>query len=585
MLPKMNGRDLAKKLKSEVSESMVILLMSGIYKDKIFVRDALQSTGAVAFLTKPFDLDHFLAEVETHIKDLLDVPIAPMWSMMAKHDISPKERMRAVDEMDMVHGFELPWVYSLLMYPKVSGHLNIISADGDVCGVGFLNGEIVQVYQEDLKSYFGVLMVENGFISQAELDEVMTDAGKSKKLGERLVEANLLSPHAIEVVMEEQQGLRLSKSISNTSVKVNFIEIDDMRINAHTDRTAFTDLLNDWINSKISVQWLKSFYTPWMRYNFRKGPDFSPHHRSLTIPVVQRVPNILNFLLESETFEQAAAKMANQEDDFFRAMHALVVSRMVRFGEPNSKSDYDAQRERLKKLVATLDEQNHFERLGVNSKAKDSEIKRSYHELAKVLHPDKMSQDAPKDVRELAKQAFERIAKAYATLTDPKLREDYLIELEKGSAQASLQAEQLADTARPLLTKGDFTKARDLLEEAIKLAPPTTEMRLLYMWARMKVAGADRDLRVHQWVKDEISKIPPEERHNALFFFVRGLHMKIGGDVDGARKSFEHVISDTPDFIDARRELNTLTAAANKPVDLLKGDLKDVVGLLFKKKK
>lgn len=586
MLPKMNGRDLAKKIKAEADSDIIIVLMSGIYKDKAFIREAQQATGAVQFLTKPFDLEYLLKEVETAVKDLVDAPLAKLQQFMAKADVSPKDRVRAVDEAEMVHGFDLPWIYSLLMHPSVTGHLNIITADGEVCGVAFADGQIVQVFQNDAKSYFGVLLVEYGYVSQAELDMALSKSTKGKKLGQVLIEENLLSPHAIDIVMADQQGLRLSRTIADTSVKVNFIETDDMKINVITDRAAFCELLNDWLISKLTLDWLKSYYTPWMRHSLLKGGDWSATHRALSLPVVLRVPDFLPTLLQSDCLESALHKMGDNEEHFFRALHALVINRVLQFGAQVSKTDYDAARARLTKLNERLEAQNHFERLGVSQKAKDSEIRRAYHELAKVLHPDKLGLDAPGDVRDLAKKTFEKISVAHSVLSDKVKKDHYVMELERGRADAILEAEQLGEQARNLLSKGEIRNAREMLERAVLLAPPTSEIRLLLMWAKLKSAGAERDSRLLSAIKDELAQIPPEDRHHATFYLVRGLHLKAIGDLMSARRNFEQVVSLQPDSIDARRELNLIqTKTAPKPVNILSGDLKDVVGLLFKKKK
>lgn len=585
MLPKMNGRDLAKKMRDELGPELAIFFVSGIYKDKSFVKEAIQSVQAKAFLTKPFDIEAFLKTIDEALSSLIDTPMSPLNVLLTKPESTHKERIKAINQTEQVHGFDLPLIYSLLMHPKIQGHLNMVSADGEVCGVGFENTNIVQVNQEDSRSYFGVLMVESGFISQAELDSVLNNKEKTKlKIGERLVAANVVSPHAISIVMAEQQGIRLSRTIGNTSVKVNFIETEEIRENAVTDRTAFTELMNEWMMSKIQLDWLKSFYLPWIQFNLKKGPDYAPTHRVFTTPSVQKVQGIIEDLLRAETLEQATLKYADSEDLFYRALHALLVSRVIRFGEAATSRDYGAQHARLEKLVKKLETQTHFERLGVSNKAKDSEIKRAFHEFAKILHPDKLPPGAPADVRQLTQRAFEMINTAHATLSDSKAKENYLIEVERGRADQILAAEQLLEQVPPLLSKGDISKARELLEGAIKLAPPTSDTRILYMWARLKTPGIDRDNKTLEQLREELAMIPPEDRHNMSYLFVKALLLRVSGDFDGAKRSLEHCVSMYPESIDARRELATLNNS-KKDVNLLNGDLKDVVGMLFKKKK
>ena len=585
MLPKMNGRDLAKKLREELGTELAIFFVSGIYKDKSFVKEAIQTVQAKAFLTKPFDIEAFIKTIGDSLGTLVDTPMSPLNTLLMKHETTHKERIKAINQTEQVHGFDLPLIYSLLMHPKVQGHLNMVSADGEVCGVGFEEANIVQVNQDDARSYFGVLMVESGFITQAELDGVLNSKEKTKlKIGERLVSANVVSPHAISLVMAEQQGIRLSRTVGNTSVKVNFIETDEIRENAITDRTAFTELMNEWMMSKLHLDWLKSFYMPWLQFNMKKGPDFSPTHRVFTTPTVQKLNGVADDLLRAETLEQTTVKFAEQEDLFYRALHALVVSRVLRFGDAATSRDFGAQEARLAKLVKKLEVQTHFERLGVSNKAKDSEIKRSFHEFAKILHPDKLPQGAPATVRQLTQKAFELINAAHATLSDPKAKENYLIEIERGRADLILAAEQLVEQCPALLSKGDISKARELLEEAIKLAPPSSETRLLYMWARLKTPNVDKDKKTIDELREEIAKVPPEDRHNLSYLFVKALLLRAGGDPDGAKRSLEHCVSMYPESIDARRELATINSI-KKDGGILNGDLKDVVGMLFKKKK
>ncbi len=587
MLPKMNGRDLAVKFEEEAAGCQR-MLMSGIFRDKNFIRDSLAKTGAKSFLTKPFELPELIRQVNEAVGHLIDIPVSPVVSLMTTTQSTPVERLDAVNKSETLHGFELPWVFATLMHPRISGLLNIISADGDPSSVGFKNGEIIQVTNRDQKSYFGVLLVEHGFIEQEELDAAMELTSSAKKLGERLVDANLLSPHAISIVMAEQQGIRLGKIVGNTSVHISFTETDDLREEASIDIHMLNDIFNDWVTSKFPSDWIKTFYTPWIRNQVILGTDFSESNRTMSGPAVLRASKMIPLISKGTTLEAMQMETGLTDGEFFPAFHNLVLGGCIRFGDEIKTTDMQVQRKRLRKLEKDLERQNFFERMGVSPKAKEIEIKRAYHELAKTIHPDRLPKDSPIDIRDLARKCFNMIQEAHEVLSTQASRDNYLLELEQGRAEKIIEAEQMMEQARLCLAKGDIRRAKEMLEDAVLHVPMTTDLRLLLMWAQIKSSGADKDMELVSKLKDQLSSVPPEDRHNAVYFFVKGLVLKAAGEFDGARRSLDQSLGIEPNFVDAKRELNVLSlqaGRAEKPVDLLKGDLKDVLGALLGGKK
>lgn len=586
MLPKMNGRDLAVKMEEE-SSGLPRILMSGIFRDKNFVRESLAKTGAKSFLSKPFDIDELIRQVNEAVGHLVDIPVSPVVGLMTMTAATPGERLAAINKSETLHGYELPWVFATLMHKHISGLL-IINADGEPSSVGFKQGEIIQVTNRDQKSYFGVLLVEHGFIEQDELDAAMELTASAKKLGERLVDANLLSPHAISIVMAEQQGIRLGRIVGNNSVKISFMENDDLKEEASIDIHMLNDIFNDWVTSKFPADWIKTFYTPWVRHKVTIGPDYGNANRTMSGPAVLRASRMLSQIAKNPTLEALQGDSGLSDDEFFPAFHNLVLGGCVRFGEELKTTDVQVQRKRLKKLEVDLDRQNYFERMGVSPKAKDVEIKRAYHELAKTIHPDRLGKEAPMDIRDSARKCFNMIQEAHETLSNQASRENYVLELEQGRAEKIIEAEEMMEQARACLTKGDVRRAREMLEEAVTHVPMTTDLRLLLMWSQIKSSGGDKDTELVARMKDQLSAVPPEDRHNSIYFFVKGLMLKATGDFEGAKRALDQSIGIEPNFIDAKRELNVLSlqaGRADKPIDLLKGDLKDVLGALLGGKK
>ena len=591
MLPKMNGRDLAVKLRADSGGDIPVILMSGIYKDKGYIKESMQQTGAFAYLIKPFNLE----EIKKHINQkilsshVVEARMMPVYNLMAQSTISAEERIQAINESDTVHGFDLPWVYSLLLEENVNGHLNIVS-EGAQSSVGFSKGHIVQVNMADQESFFGALLVEGGYISAPEIDEAIKAPSKTKKLGEKLVEMNLLSPHAIGIVLTEQQGIRLAKTIQDTSIKVSFNQTDEVKPYVEINKKMFVQYLDDWILSKIKPEWLKASYVSWMNHTFVKGSEYSDSHRALSLVNINNLPGFLaDVLVKGTTLQSVLSKYETQEAYAFRALHLLMTSRMIAFGSQVRHRDFEAQTQRFKKINDEMDKQNFFERLGLSKKAKETEIKRAYLDLAKVLHPDKLLPETPAALKDLVTQAFEKVNQAYQTLSNQESLDMYLKELESGSAELVIKAEALTNEGKSALRKGEVKKAMACLEAAVKLTSPNVELRVLLIWGKLKTPSLSTTHEHLGKIKEELSEIPPEDRHSALYYFIKGLYLKSNDELENARKSFEHAVSLDSDLIEARRELNLLkhefTVTRAKKNDLLNADLKDVVTMLFKKSK
>jgi curved DNA-binding protein CbpA len=107
--------------------------------------------------------------------------------------------------------------------------------------------------------------------------------------------------------------------------------------------------------------------------------------------------------------------------------------------------------QQLDELFARLAVANdHYQVLGVRRSAAASEIKSSYHKLAKRFHPDRFHKDAETALHARIEEAFARIAQAYETLKEKQSRAVYDLKLaqQSGPQAASSDIQQSGGTPK-----------------------------------------------------------------------------------------------------------------------------------------
>ncbi len=587
LLPKTSGVNLAQELQSLGARSDFIF-MSGIYKDKNFIKDTLQKTKAKAFLPKPLDVNQLIAEIERIVGDALaDGSLhEPFLEILTHVNASPKERAQAVERTSSIHGFEVPRALSLLSHSTVSGTLTLIENSEAPAKIYIHQGDIVRVDMKMPNSMFGTLLIEKNFVTAEALEGLLKEPS-TKPIGQRLVDACLISPHVIQIVNQEQTGIRLSQLIKNTSYQSHFTFDQPIESNVCLSSRRLTLFFSDWIYSKIDSGWLKTFYLPWMAAKVLPTSSFDSKSPVFKLPPVSLMPGLADRIQQHPFLQDLLTDKRFTEDELLGAVHLLVYGGQLAFERRTGKSAMNLPIDRLKKILAEIQSKNFFEILGIPTTANPSDIKKGYFELAKTFHPDKLAANSAPELVDLANQIFQRITTAYNTLRDDERRQDYLRELEHGQAEKIIRGEAFLDEGTKLLKSGYPSKAIEKLDEARKLGLQTTELNLLATWAKILISQSSNKQGTElNEAQTALNRVPPEDRHTALYFFVRGLYFRISGELDQAVNALKQSLYLSPTFIEAQRELKLIQSmkkSASK--DLLHADLTEVVGMLFKKRK
>ena len=255
LLPQMTGVDFVSNLRNNYPNARFkVVLMSGIYTDKQFMKEAIEKTGAVTFLRKPFEMDEVIKLIKKEEVPKREEAGARrlLYQMFANPKLTNRQKRKVIETVEEVSGFDLPFLYSLLVETKSSGFLNIYNGDGSVSGISFCNGNIVGVDVDDKTTFLGEMLIQSGFATPQDVQVALRDKN-NRRIGNYLIQNNQLSPHAFDLILMEQMNIRLVRTIVDQKIRVNFAATEVEMLSPCIDADALLTYLHDWIASKITV--------------------------------------------------------------------------------------------------------------------------------------------------------------------------------------------------------------------------------------------------------------------------------------------------------------------------------------------
>ena len=519
MLPKMNGVDLVEEIQNMIPHKPKVFLMTGIYKDRKFIQDAMKRTSAETFFIKPLNLEEILAQVDTVLAHMVVPEKPPILNLYSNNPPAADSLIQLIEVEPTLHAFHLPKLYQRFQQAKVNGELTLISAVGEVSSVSFHDGKIFAVKTPDKESFFGGLAISKGFVTPEDVLEAVKDT-RPKMLGQKLIDSMALSPHAIDIILEEQLALRLSQTIQDDVVSLQWMNKKFTRP-AHTllpER--FYGLQEDWLNSKVTPDWIHSTLMVWG--SFEIGGEY---HTKL------RGGHSLEALLKHPDFDP--------NTDLQYLFSALIHSRCHIGLRIETAQDFSFLESRLDRMTADFKQQNYFQFLGVGEKAHQREITKAFESLKDSFDPVKLPAHCPADIQAKCTRVFLLISKAHETLSSDIERPRYISGLQSKRQQEALEAEPIFRSAIIELQTGHAKQAAQKLQMLLDRKLEFRDLRSYRVWAGLKLDRNYNSIRLDQ--------IPPEERHSAPYMMAKGVHHKIMHQYKKALEAFR-----TAHILDAR---------------------------------
>jgi DNA-binding response OmpR family regulator/tetratricopeptide (TPR) repeat protein len=574
MLPQMNGVELALKVKEFFGNSIVLFMMSGIYKDRNFTISTIKKTAAISFLIKPF-------EIESLIEQLNEISVAkstsnetilsnnPLKNLLLQENITQNIVYSAIEKSSTINGQELPIVFNFLLSFRGVGKLTL-KTDTLELPVHFSEGTVSIPTLSCTGSKLRNIIISKECVAQDDLQTLKLEDTTIEKL----IEKNFLSPHFGSAIYKEYSLNQLNAFAQNSQVQMTFLPGKVNPQSISLSQTEVDNMIYNWISASEAA-WLKAYYLQYNQHAVKKMS--TSQNKTQLFPIVSGNKHLVSFMLENKSIDEVLNQTA--DDVPLRLIHLMMVYREFHIGAKSNSANNASQVERLKKILQAMETQNAFERLGLKETSSDLEIKRSYTDMSQTLHPDKLK-EAPQELIIISTKVYDKVQDAYNHIKTPEKRLEYIKLMETQKTDNLKKANRLLDESTNHLMRGDLTTAEALLKETNQLAPFLPRLKLLQTWLHLKT----KKMTASDALKN-ILALPNEEKEAPTYMHVRGLCHLALNEYEKAMNSFKNALSKDSSFVASRRELSLITQDDKKPnVSILNADLRDVVGLFFNKK-
>ncbi|HVE86836.1 MAG TPA: response regulator, partial [Myxococcales bacterium] len=244
LLPLVNGYEVARKIRAmEKGKSIPIVMISGVYKNELHQKEAVNHYGAFAFLEKPFKLSALQDALRGALKDRYPATPAAPSIPQALEEVTRSEQLAADEAQEEVRLVErsarapepatasirgdfaqkpVPEVLAELHRWKASGALLI--RRGTVKKIIYLREGVPQFVKSNLLSEcLGRVMVRERLLSQADCEESLQRMKESRRQqGTVLIEMGVISPNNLAHALNLQQRVKLFEVFGWASGQYHF---------------------------------------------------------------------------------------------------------------------------------------------------------------------------------------------------------------------------------------------------------------------------------------------------------------------------------------------------------------------------
>ena len=501
----------------------------------------------------------------------------------------------------------LPVLVMHILSLKATGMLHIESG-GSRYWLYFEEGFPAGVHNPKSQDFLGQVLRELGYIDDNAFNQSLMEMAKTKRLqGQILLEMGAIDERKLEQALGLQVARKMSKLFAVKKGSFRFEEEEQLpppqqpiRINpfalvysgikGNYDQEDLKSVLQALVGRSckvsgkfverkdlfdfppddlVDLELLRQFRLP---QEFVRGVRSGPLVGMMLLATLmycgmleleeaefaQPIPGVRTAAATSKPRAEASAR-PTRDRPAAGQMQARPEAAQTQAEKPHAAGVSDELRRKINEKYEQAKKAPHWKVLEVEKDAPSEAIKRAFLTLAKVYHPDRVSNSGDRDLIHRMEAIFARLNEAYQVLSDPNQRAEYEKRLVTGQDTAA--ATGRPQDARVQYQKGvvffrkkDYKKAAESFKWAVELEPENGEYQTWKSWSAF-LADDDRSEQRLVQLRDELVGIGKKFPDCFIAFKqLARVYQKLG-DNDKYHKTLVQANRLNPKDVEVAREL------------------------------
>ena len=509
------------KILAEKGISAKIIAISGLFDRKsIFEGLPNDFLKNCHFLKKPLPEDELLKLINRN--DLSELRSqAKKWDFFFEKNTLKEPLSFYFPEVNSFSSKQLIPLLLLAHLKAFTGDI-ILVIDSKPNTIHFYEGNIIKIISSSQKSFFGEILVEHGLSLTDDVKQVLSDKKSNKRIGEKLLEKELLSPQMLDFVLKEQMKIRLSEFMSHPSFELKFLRKKSEafeKIEIEFNKTDFMDWLADSIQTELKTDFWKNFYFDIKDYKLNQLSIlnfFSVSQKSFF--------NKYNEFFKSlDTNKKIAELIKNYNGYSIKLLYFGLLIKSIYLKKLSSEQKVLEQFKTMNHKILSSSEEDIVNLLVPPDSAIDlKEVKENYKDLTRQVHPDFLPEESDETLKKESEKALKKLTEIYTKLLK-KSEEDQ--GFSKNPSSDLVYVMDAYKQGIDLIQQASYSKAFELLSKIKDHSQAPSDIELYILWAHLKdhpdLIGKNRQKGLS--FQKQINNYPIHLRTSYLFWFVKGL--------------------------------------------------------------